>query len=116
MRFSLVSPFEPQFKFHLRAGGRAGVQPRGRGPDPHDEPARVVGRPDVQRNPGRGDADVEERGLLRSVQGILAQLAATGALEHHRILQQPLRGGARSLTARSECGLVVPVLSTDLFS
>lgn len=47
------------------AGGRAGFQPRGRGPDPHDEPARSVRRPDVQRNPGRGDADVEERGLLR---------------------------------------------------
>lgn len=76
----------------MRAGRCAGVQPRGCGPDPHDEPAGFVGRPDVQRNPGRGDADVEERGLLRAVQGILAQLAATGALEHNRILPQPQRG------------------------
>lgn len=62
-----VSPFDGQFEFHLRAGGCAGVQPRRCGPDPHDEPAGVVGRPVVQRNPGRGDADVEERGLLCSV-------------------------------------------------
>lgn len=75
-----------QIQLHLRAGGRAGLQPGGRGPDSHDEPAGPVGGPHVQRDAGRSDADVEERGLLRPLQGLLAKLAATRPLEHHRIL------------------------------
>uniref|UniRef100_G3QCC6 Uncharacterized protein n=1 Tax=Gasterosteus aculeatus aculeatus TaxID=481459 RepID=G3QCC6_GASAC len=55
------------FEFHVRLGRGAGVQPRGRGAHPYDEPAGFVGGPHVQRNPGRADADVEERGLLRSL-------------------------------------------------
>lgn len=70
----------------MRPGGSAGLQPRGRGTDQDDEPAGLVGGPPVQRNTGRGDADVEERGLLCPLQRVLAKLAATGALEHHRIL------------------------------
>lgn len=70
----------------MRPGGSAGLQPRGRGTDQDDEPAGFVGRPPVQRNTGRSDADVEERGLLCPLQRVLAKLVATGALEHHRIL------------------------------
>lgn len=75
-----------QLQFYVRLGGSAGLQPRRRGTDPDDEPAGFVGRPPVQRNTGRSDADVEERGLLRPLQRVLAKLAATGSLEHHRIL------------------------------
>lgn len=75
-----------QFQFYLRPGGSAGLQPSGRGADTYDEPEGFVRWPPVQRNHGRTDADVEERGILRPLQGLLAKLAATGALEHHRIL------------------------------
>lgn len=61
-----------QFKFHVWLGGRSGLQPRRCGSDPYDEPASSVRRSVVQRYTGRRDADVEERGLLRSLQGILA--------------------------------------------
>ena len=56
-----------QFQFHMWPGGGTGLQSRGRSPDPYDEPAGSVGKPHVQRNAGRGDADMEERGLLRSL-------------------------------------------------
>lgn len=75
-----------QLQLYVRPGGSAGLQPRGRGTDQDDEPAGFVGRPTVQRNTGRSDADMEEWGLLRPLQRVLAKLAATGALEHHRIL------------------------------
>ena len=76
----------PQLQLHVRPGRGSGVQPRGRGAHAHDEPAGPVGRAGLQGHAGRGDADVEERGLLRPLQGLLAQLAETGPLEHHRIL------------------------------
>lgn len=67
-------------------GGGASLQPGGRGADAYDEPARSVGGAAVQGHAGRSDADVEERGILRPLQGLLAKLAAAGALEHHCIL------------------------------
>ena len=70
----------------MRPGRGGGVQPGGRGAHAHDEPARPVRRPRLQGHAGRRDADVEERGVLRPLQGLLAQLAEAGALEHHRIL------------------------------
>lgn len=78
--------FALQFQFCVRSSRSARVQPCGRGEDADDEPARVVWEFPVQRHAGRTHADMEERRFLRSVQGLLAQLAAPRTLEHHRIL------------------------------
>lgn len=88
-----------QFQFYLRPCGGAGLQSSGRGADTYDEPAGFVGRPPVQRNAGRSDADVEERGILCPLQRLLAKLAATRALEHHRILIHSNTAAFRSADA-----------------
>lgn len=75
-----------QFQFHLWSSRSARLQPCGRGADTDDEPARALRELPLQRHAGRTHADVEERRFLRSVQGLLAQLAASRTLEHHRIL------------------------------
>uniref|UniRef100_A0A8C3DR29 Solute carrier family 25 member 14 n=2 Tax=Passeriformes TaxID=9126 RepID=A0A8C3DR29_CORMO len=100
-----------RFQLHVRAGGGHRLQPRGRGADADDEPAGDRGQLGaLQGHSGWPRQDVEERGLLCTLQRLLAQLASSGSLEHHlfyhiRAVEAPPLLRAAFISPESSSGL-----------
>ncbi|XP_061551023.1 kidney mitochondrial carrier protein 1-like isoform X3 [Phycodurus eques] len=76
-------------QLRMRPGGGAGLQPGGRGPDADDESERSGF---VPGNARLRTADVALGGFRGPLQGLLPQLAPSGPVEHHRILQAKWSG------------------------